>query len=69
MERALIAEAIVGLVAVAGITATVNVPIKRHLMTWNAAAPPQTSPHSGPLGNARTRHARSWRRPRSFSTS
>lgn len=40
MERALIAASIAGLVVVAGITATVNVPINAQLMTWNAAAPP-----------------------------
>jgi uncharacterized membrane protein len=40
MERALIAASIAGLVVVAGITATVNVPINGQLMTWNAAAPP-----------------------------
>jgi uncharacterized membrane protein len=39
-ECALIAASIVGLVVVAGITATVNVPINGQLMTWNAAAPP-----------------------------
>jgi uncharacterized membrane protein len=40
MERTLIAASIAGLVVVAGITATVNVPINGQLMTWNAAAPP-----------------------------
>jgi len=40
MERALIAASIAGLVVVAGITATVNVPINGQLMTWSPAAPP-----------------------------
>jgi uncharacterized membrane protein len=40
MERALIAASIAGLVVVSGITATVNVPINRQIMTWDAAAPP-----------------------------
>jgi uncharacterized membrane protein len=40
MQRALIAASIAGLVVVAGITATVNVPINGQLMTWDATAPP-----------------------------
>ena len=40
MERGLIAASIAGLVAVAGITATVNVPINGQLMQWDPAAPP-----------------------------
>ena len=67
MERALIAASIAGLVVVAGITATVNVPINGQLMTWNAGRASRGPRRTlGPLGTrAHGTRARRGRRARS----